>query len=39
MQTFPPTYQFGTHTQTAITGIGNAVPPRFARMVMSGVCA
>ena len=39
MQTFPPTYKCGTHTQTAITGIGNAVPPSFARMVMRGVHA
>ncbi|MBB78081.1 MAG: hypothetical protein CL844_03670 [Crocinitomicaceae bacterium] len=37
LQTFPPTYQYGTHTQTALTGIGNAVPPRFASMVMAGV--
>ena len=39
LQTFPTTYKFGTHTQTAIIGIGNAVPPRFARMVMCGVHA
>lgn len=37
VQTFPPKYQYGSHTQTATTGIGNAVPPRFARMFMQGV--
>lgn len=39
LQTFPPSYKFGTHTQTAFIGIGNAVPPLFARMVMRGVQA
>jgi len=39
LQTFPTTYKFGTRTHTAFVGIGNAVPPSFARMVMRGVHA
>ena len=37
VQTFPAGYNFGRHTITATTGIGNAVPPRFARVLMEAV--
>jgi DNA (cytosine-5)-methyltransferase 1 len=37
VQTFPAEYRFGAHETTATTGIGNAVPPHFARVFMRGV--
>lgn len=37
VQTFPPEYNCGARSAAATTGIGNAVPPLFARMFMRGV--
>lgn len=35
VQTFPPAYRFGTSKQLAYKGIGNAIPPQFAKLFMS----
>ena len=35
LQTFPTDYQFPEHRATAHTLCGNAVPPKFAEMLMS----